>query len=64
MKFGNHQNSCNGPGDCNCGQDYREMASRAVDRYINEPSVDKLKAEIKNLKEEVEYWKAEARESK
>ncbi len=34
MKYGGHENSCNGPGDCNCGQDYREFASRAVDREI------------------------------
>ena len=34
MKYGNHANSCNGPGDCSCGVDYREFAARAVDSVI------------------------------
>lgn len=34
MKYGGHQNSCNGPGDCSCGEDYREFVARAVDRGI------------------------------
>lgn len=30
MKFGAHENYCNGPGDCNCGQDYREFAASSI----------------------------------
>lgn len=42
MKYGGHQNYCNGPGDCSCGEDYRQFAARAVDREI-EASEEKEK---------------------
>lgn len=35
MKYGNHQNYCNGPGDCSCGEDYQEHA-RSTIRQRNE----------------------------
>lgn len=53
MKYGAHQNYCNGPGDCSCGQDYREFADRAVEREIEESKrVDKLYSSSISLRKE------------
>lgn len=57
MKYGGHQNYCNGPGDCSCGEDYREFASSCVDTVINDTSQD----EICKLKAQVKYWKRKAK---
>lgn len=61
MKYGSHENYCNGPGDCSCGQDYREFASQSIDRaseYSDE--LDEQDIQIRRLKAQVRYWKHKA----
>ncbi len=62
MKFGNHENYCNGPGDCSCGEDRRSFASVAIKHYIEDPDPDDLQLEIKRLKAQVRYWKHKVKE--
>ena len=65
MKFGAHQNWCNGPGDCSCGEDYRVLARETIKRereadeeedrlYSNPKALRKKAAELIKAAEELE----------
>lgn len=61
MKYGSHENSCNGPGDCSCGQDYREYARRSIDRVREQKEeLSEQDTQIIRLKAQVRYWKQKA----
>ena len=61
MKYGNHENWCNGTGDCICGEDSRASGERAIrrNRELNK-EFDTQADEIRRLKEQVRYWKRKA----
>ena len=61
MKYGAHQNYCNGPGDCSCGQDRREAGNSAITRSIEQArKIRTQDDEIRRLKAQVGYWKHKA----
>ena len=61
MKYGNHQNYCNGPGDCSCGEDSRQAGRSAITARIElSEEVRNQADEIQRLKERVKYWKHKA----
>jgi len=65
MKYGNHENWCNGPGDCSCGQDNREFATSSIKRASEySDQLDEQEVKIERLKAQVRYWKRKARATK
>ena len=62
MKYGAHQNWCDGPGNCCCGQDSKEAGSRAMSRSIEQSRELHAQAdEIERLKAQVRCWKCKAK---
>ena len=61
MKYVSHENWCNGPGDCSCGQDRKEAGAFAIRRSIDQDDeIDAQAIEITRLKAQVRYWKHKA----
>ena len=62
MKYGNHENYCNGTGDCSCGQDNWDAARGTIDRALRySQELDEQEIQIRRLKSQVRYWKWKAR---